>query len=87
MFGLSKNHRCEKNEYHPASMAIGNLELKAGGAKELKAGFRCTLLLQLHFNSFPDAYLVPIELILGNMEQIVLSPIWCDSIKGQDDHQ
>ena len=31
--------------------------------------------LQLHFNSFPDAYLVPIELKLCIMEKIVLSPI------------
>ena len=38
--------------------------------------FRCTLLLQLHFlNSFPDAYLVPIELTLCIIEKIVLSPI------------
>ena len=43
--------------------------------------FRCNLLLQLHFNSFPDAYLVPIELILCIMEKIVLSPIWCDFIR------
>ena len=36
-------------------------------------------LLQVHFNCFPDAHLVPIELILCIMEKIVLSPIWCDS--------
>ena len=42
---------------------------------------RCTLLLQLHFNCFPDASLVPIELILCIMEMIVLSPTWCDFIR------
>ena len=31
--------------------------------------FRCTLLLQLHFNSFHGAYRVPIELILCIMER------------------
>ena len=37
--------------------------------------------LQLHFNSFPGAYLVSIELILCIMEMIILSPIWCDFIR------
>ena len=35
-------------------------------------------MLQLHFNSYPNAYLVPIELILCIMEKIVLPPTWCD---------
>ena len=43
--------------------------------------FRCTLLLQLRFNSFPATCLVPIELILCIMEKIVLSPIWFDYIR------
>ena len=43
--------------------------------------FRCTLLLQLHFNSIPDAYPVHIELILCIMEKIVLSHIWCGFIR------
>ena len=38
-------------------------------------------MLQLHFNSFADAYLVPIELILCIMEKIALSPIWCPFIR------
>ena len=42
--------------------------------------FRFTLLLQLNLNSFPDAYLVTIELILCIMKKIVLSHIWCDFI-------
>ena len=41
----------------------------------------CTLLQQLQFNSFPDTYLVPTELILFMMEKILLSPIWCDFIR------
>ena len=43
--------------------------------------FRCTLLLQLHFNSVLDAYLAPIELVLCIMEKIVLSPICSDFIR------
>ena len=42
--------------------------------------FRCTLLQQLHFNSFPYPYVVCIELILCIKEKIVLSYIWCDFI-------
>ena len=34
-------------------------------------------------NSFPDAHLVPIELILCIMEKIVLSPIWCEFIRNK----
>ena len=45
------------------------------------SAIRCTLLLQLHFSEFNNAYLVPIELILCIMEKIVLSPIWCDFIR------
>ena len=39
-----------------------------------------TLLLQLHFNSFPDAHLVPDEVTLCNTEKVP-SSIWCDLIR------
>ena len=37
--------------------------------------------MKLHFNTFPDAHLVPDEVILCNMGKIVLSPVWFDFIK------
>ena len=40
-----------------------------------------TLLLQLHFNSFPDAHLVPDEVILCNIETLLLSSVWCAFIR------
>ena len=40
-----------------------------------------TLLLQLHFNSSPDAHLVPDEVILCIMEKIELYAKWCDFIR------
>ena len=56
--------------------------------QHMPLNYRCTLLLQLHFNSFSDANLIPIELILRIMEKIVLSPIWCDfTLQGQDEYQ
>ena len=50
--------------------------------------FRCTLLLQLHFNSSPDAYLAPIEFILCIMKKIVLHVSYMVRLhQGQDEHK
>ena len=61
---------------------FSNILIFSFWACKIKArGHYATLLQQLHFNFFPDDYLVPIELILCIMEKMVLSPIWCDCIR------